>query len=97
MDKISVVNFFLSYPKTSLENNDLKEEIKKLQYQLQQEYKSGIPKHVETSSVEERLERIDGIQEHIGDIYSKMYATVQSFSLKIIPTIFTVKLLANFL
>ena len=35
MDKISVVNFFLSYPKTSLENNDLKEEIKKLQYQLQ--------------------------------------------------------------
>lgn len=76
MDKISVVNFFLSYPKTSLENNDLKEEIKKLQYQLQQEYKSGIPKHVETSSVEERLERIDGIQEHIGDIYSKMYATV---------------------
>lgn len=76
MDKIFVVNFFLSYSKTSLENNDLKEEIKKLQYQLQQEYKSGIPKHVETSSVEERLERIDGIQEHIVDIYSKMYATV---------------------
>lgn len=76
MDKIFVVNFFLSYPKTSLENNDLKEEIKKLQYQLQQEYKYGIPKHVETSSVEERLERIDGIQEHIVDIYSKMYATV---------------------
>lgn len=76
MDKIFVVNFFLSYPKTSLENNDLKEEIKKPQYQLQQEYKSGIPKHVETSSVEERLERIDGIQEHIVDIYSKMYATV---------------------
>lgn len=76
MDKISIVNFFLSYHIISLENNDLKEEIKKLQYQLQQEYKSGIPKHVETSSVEERLERIDGIQEHIVDIYSKMYATV---------------------
>lgn len=76
MDKISVVNFFLSYPDKSLENNNMKEEIKKLQYQLQQEYKSGIPKHVETSSVEERLERIDGIQEHIVDIYSKMYATV---------------------
>nr|DAZ43635.1 MAG TPA: Interferon-induced 35 kDa protein (IFP 35) N-terminus [Caudoviricetes sp.] len=76
MDKISVVNFFPSYPKTSLENNDLKEEIKKLQYQLQQEYKSGIPKHVETSSVEERLERINQIQEHTVDIYSKMYETV---------------------
>lgn len=76
MAKISVVDFFLSYPDKSLENNDLKEEIKKLQYQLRQEYKSGIPKHVETSSVEERLERIDGIQEHIVDIYSKMYATV---------------------
>ena len=70
MDKISVVNFFLSYPKTSLENNDLKEEIKKLQYQLQQEYKSGIPKHVETSSVEERLERIHGF--YI-DIQNKLY------------------------
>lgn len=76
MDKISVVNFFLSYPDKSLENNNMKEEIKKLQYQLQQEYKSGIPKHVETSSVEERLERIDGIQEHIVDIYSNMYETV---------------------
>lgn len=76
MDKISVVNFFPSYPKTSLENNNLKEEIKKLQYQLQQEYKSDIPKHVETSSVEERLERINQIQEHTVDIYSKMYETV---------------------
>lgn len=71
-----MVNFFLSYPKISLENNDLKEEIKKLKQQLQEEHKSGIPKHVETSSVEERLERIDGIQEHIVDIYSKMYATL---------------------
>lgn len=76
MDKISVVNFFLSYPKTSLENNDLKEEIKKLQYQLQQEYKSGTPRYVETSSVEECLERINQIQEHTVDIYSKMYETV---------------------
>lgn len=71
-----MVNFFLSYPKISLENNDLKEEIKKLKQQLQEEHKSGIPKHVKTSSVEERLERIDGIQGHIVDIYSKMYATL---------------------
>lgn len=76
MDKISVVNFFLSYPKTSLENNDLKEEIEKLQQQLQEAYNSDIHEYVETSSVEERLERIDGIQEHIVDIYSKMYATL---------------------
>lgn len=76
MDKISIVNFFLSYHITSLENNDLKKEIKKLQKQLQEEYNSGTPKHVETSSVEERLERINQIQEHTVDIYSKMYATV---------------------
>ena len=76
MDKISIVNFFLSYPKTSLENNDLKEEIEKLQQQLQEAYNSDIHEYVETSSVEERLERIDGIQEHIVDIYSKMYATL---------------------
>lgn len=76
MDKISVINFFLSYSKTSLENNDLKKEIEKLQQQLQEAYNSDIHEYVETSSVEERLERIDGIQEHIVDIYSKMYATV---------------------
>ncbi len=76
MDKISVINFFLSYSKTSLENNDLKKEIEKLQQQLQEAYNSDIHEYVETSSVEERLERIDGIQEHIVDIYSKMYATL---------------------
>lgn len=76
MDKISIVNFFLSYHITSLENNDLKEEIEKLQQQLQEAYNSDIHEYVETSSVEERLERIDGIQEHIVDIYSKMYATL---------------------
>lgn len=76
MDKISIVNFFLSYHIISLENNDLKKEIKKLKKQLQEEYNSGTPRYVETSSVEECLERIDGIQEHIVDIYSKMYATV---------------------
>lgn len=76
MDKISVINFFLSYSKTSLKNNDLKKEIEKLQQQLQEAYNSDIHEYVETSSVEERLERIDGIQEHIVDIYSKMYATL---------------------
>lgn len=76
MDKISAINFFLSYSKTSLENNDLKKEIEKLQQQLQEAYNSDIHEYVETSSVEERLERIDGIQEHIVDIYSKMYATL---------------------
>lgn len=76
MDKISVVNFFLSYPKTSLENNDLKEEIEKLQQQLQEAYNSDIHEYVETSSVEERLERIDGIQEYTVDIYSKMYVSI---------------------
>ena len=76
MDKISVVNFFLSYPDKSLENNNMKEEIKRLQQQLHEEYNSSIHEYVETSSVEERLERIDGIQEHIVDIYSKMYATL---------------------
>lgn len=76
MDKISIVNFFLSYHIISLENNDLKKEIKKLQKQLQEEYNSGTPRYVETSSVEECLERINQIQEHIVDIYSKMYATV---------------------
>ena len=76
MDKISVINFFLSYSKKSLENNDLKKEIEKLQQQLQEAYNSDIHEYVETSSVEERLERIDGIQEHIVDIYSKMYATL---------------------
>lgn len=76
MDKISVVNFFLSYPDKSLDNNNMKEEIKRLQQQLHEEYNSSIHECVETSSVEERLERIDGIQEHIVDIYSKMYATV---------------------
>lgn len=76
MDKISIVNFFLSYHIISLENNDLKKEIKKLQKQLQEEYNSGTPRYVETSSVEECLERIDGIQGHIVDIYSKMYATL---------------------
>lgn len=76
MDKISVINFFLSYSKTSLENNDLKKEIEKLQQQLQEAYNSDIHEYVETSSVEERLERIDGIQEHIVNIYSKMYATL---------------------
>lgn len=76
MDKISVINFFLSYSKTLLENNDLKKEIEKLQQQLQEAYNSDIHEYVETSSVEERLERIDGIQEHIVDIYSKMYATL---------------------
>lgn len=76
MDKISVINFFLSYSKTSLENNDLKKEIEKLQQQLQEAYNSDIHEYVETFSVEERLERIDGIQEHIVDIYSKMYATL---------------------
>lgn len=76
MDKISIVNFFLSYHITSLENNDLKEEIKKLQQQLQEEYNSDAPRYVKTSSVEECLERINQIQEHTVDIYSKMYATV---------------------
>lgn len=76
MDKISIVNFFLSYHIISLENNDLKKEIKKLQKQLQEEYNSGTPRYVETSSVEECLERINQIQEHTVDIYSKMYATV---------------------
>ena len=76
MDKISVVNFFLSYPKISLENNDLKKEIKKLQKQLQEEYNSGTPRYVETSSVEECLERINQIQEHTVDIYSKMYVSI---------------------
>lgn len=75
MDKISVVNFFLSYHITSLENNDLKEEIKKLQQQLQEEYNSDAPRYVKTSSVEEYLERINQIQEHTVDIYSKMYAS----------------------
>lgn len=76
MDKISIVNFFLSYHIISLENNDLKKEIKKLKKQLQEEYNSGTPRYVETSSVEECLERINQIQEHTVDIYSKMYATV---------------------
>ena len=76
MDKISIVNFFLSYHIISLENNDLKKEIKKLQKQLQEEYNSGTPRYVETSSVEECLECINQIQEHTVDIYSKMYATV---------------------
>lgn len=76
MDKISVVNFFLSYPKISLENNDIKKEIKKLQKQLQEEYNSGTPRYVETSSVEECLERINQIQEHTVDIYSKMYVSI---------------------
>lgn len=76
MDKISIVNFFLSYHIISLENNDLKKEIKKLKKQLQEEYNSGTPRYVETSSVEECLERINQIQEHTVDIYSKMYETV---------------------
>ncbi len=76
MDKISIVNFFLSYHIISLENNDLKKEIKKLQKQLQEEYNSGTPRYVETSFVEECLERINQIQEHTVDIYSKMYETV---------------------
>lgn len=76
MDKISIVNFFLSYHIISLENNDLKKEIKKLQKQLQEEYNSGTPRYVETSSVEECLERINQIQEHTVDIYSKMYASI---------------------
>lgn len=76
MDKITVVNFFLSYPDKSLENNNMKEEIKSLQQQLHEEYNSSIHECVETLFVEESLERIDGIQEHIVDIYSKMYATV---------------------
>lgn len=75
MDKISIVNFFLSYHIISLENNDLKKEIKKLKKQLQEEYNSGTPRYVETSSVEECLERINQIQEHTVDIYSKMYAS----------------------
>lgn len=76
MNKISIVNFFLSYPKTSLENNDVKEEIKKLQQQLQEGYSSGTPKYVETSSVEECLKRINEIQEQEAEKYLKMYATV---------------------
>lgn len=76
MDKISIVNFFLSYHIISLENNDLKKEIKKLQKQLQEEYNSGTPRYVETSSVEECLERINQIQEHTVDIYSKMYVSI---------------------
>lgn len=46
MDKISVINFFLSYSKTSLENNDLKKEIEKLQQQLQEAYNSDIHEYV---------------------------------------------------
>ena len=46
MDKISIVNFFLSYHIISLENNDLKKEIKKLQKQLQEEYNSGTPRRM---------------------------------------------------
>lgn len=76
MDKISVINFFLSYPKISWENNDLKEEIKKLQQQLQETYNSSTHKYVETSSVEECLECINRIQERIVNSYLKMYASV---------------------
>lgn len=76
MDKISIVNFFLSYPDTSLGKNASKEEIEKLQQQLQEAYNSGIHEYVETSSVGECLERINGIQEYIMNRYSKMYATV---------------------
>lgn len=76
MDKISIVNFFLSYPDTSLGKNASKKEIEKLQQQLQETYNSGIHEYVETSSVGEYLERINWIQEYTVDIYSKMYATV---------------------
>ena len=76
MDKISVVNFFLSYPDKSLENNNMKEEIKRIQQQLHEEYNSSIHECVETLFVEESLERINQIQEYTVDIYSKMYATV---------------------
>lgn len=76
MDKISVVNFFLSYPDKSLENNNMKEEIKRLQQQLHEEYNSSIHECVETLFVEESLERINQIQEYTVDIYSKMYVTV---------------------
>ena len=76
MDKISVVNFFLSYPDKSLENNNMKEEIKRLQQQLHEEYNSGIHECVETLFVEESLERINQIQEYTVDIYSKMYVSI---------------------
>ena len=76
MDKISVVNFFLSYPDKSLENNNMKEEIKRLQQQLHEEYNSSIHECVETLFVEESLERINQIQEYTVDIYSKMYVSI---------------------
>ena len=76
MDKISVVNFFLSYPDKSLENNNMKEEIKMLQQQLHEEYNSSIHECVETLFVEESLERINQIQEYTVDIYSKMYVSI---------------------
>lgn len=76
MDKISVVNFFLSYPDKSLENNNMKEEIKRLQQQLNEEYNSSIHECVETLFVEESLERINQIQEYTVDIYSKMYVSI---------------------
>lgn len=76
MDKISVVNFFLSYPDKSLENNNMKEEIKRLQQQLHEEYNSSIHECVETIFVEESLERINQIQEYTVDIYSKMYVSI---------------------
>lgn len=76
MDKVSVVNFFLSYPDKSLENNNMKEEIKRLQQQLHEEYNSSIHECVETLFVEESLERINQIQEYTVDIYSKMYVSI---------------------
>lgn len=76
MDKITVVNFFLSYPDKSLENNNMKEEIKRLQQQLHEEYNSSIHECVETLFVEESLERINQIQEYTVDIYSKMYVSI---------------------
>lgn len=77
MDRISVVNFFLSYPITSKENNELREkQYQKLQQQLQEEYDSGAPEYVITSSVEECLERINEIQLREVKNYLKMYATV---------------------